>query len=762
MLLLKNRYLAISCLVAIGFMALSIYLPPTFSNAVIIAGAAGAVLSIAVAVAIYVRGLMRQQRFKDMCVYLAVSLLLISVLVSCGYGFFQKDLKAAREYDQCTVTVKGVAERIRYDHSYLSSLEARITEINGESVDLRAIIEFESSSALSENDVFSLTGVSSLLEDNESYLVSDGFVMKVVADGYSVKKTDEADAPWYSVFWRISEQLQRTLEIHTEPETADLVGAMLIGNREELGSETTRDFRRIGISHMLALSGLHVSIVMGFLDFLLSRAEMRRSLRCVFLMMAAFLYLGVTGFSLSAARAVIMVCSVYLAYILSEDSDSITALFVSAVVIFALSPSAIFDVGYWMSFLATLGIIIISDVLSPLHYRLKKKPFYVQIAVKLLSAVSVTLAATVAVSGFSWLVFGEISLISVISNLIFSVPATLLLMLGMLLILFSWLPLVSELLALLLDLLAELFFDIASRLSDIRGIVVSMNYGFVRYIIPPMLALTLILVLVKLGKRWKWTVALPAAAAVIAFSICLNVHISDNRGVSDVVYVKNGRSEMMTVVNTDGASVCDVSSGGYTHLRDACKEASDLCATEIENLILTHYHQYHPNAVMRICEAYMVRNLYLPSPESDNDKRWHRAIVSRLEDSGVSVRIYYPNETIDLGDGCTLRVSEYYYLERSVHPTYTVSVSNNGEDFVYMTSSVYESEEFTETPENTEHIVFGVHGPNIHKAPDISDFALSTTKTLIFADAKDQKGDFDGEFISMDENGKYKITLEGE
>jgi len=760
--LLKNRFLAISCVIAVSIMALSIYIPPELSIAVIAISVVGAVICSVIAAVIYARGIMRQQRIKDIFLYFTVTLLLIAILMSSGYGYFQNDLAIARKYDQCEVTVKGIAEKMRYDYSYSSALEVKITEINGESADIKAILEFEGGSPLEEYDLFILSGTAALPDENEAYLVSDGFVMKISASLWKVDTVGRADVPWYSVFRRISDVLQNVLERKTEPETAGLVGAMVLGNRGELGNKVTRDFSRVGISHMLALSGLHVTIVIGAFDLILKRMEMEKSLRCIFLVLASLLYLGITGLSLSAARAVIMICSVYVAHVLWTDSDSITALFVSAVIIFAVSPAAILDVGYWMSFLATLGIILAVKILSPLHYKLKKKPLYVQSAVNLLTAASVTVAANVAVSAFLWLVFGEISIISVISNLIFSIPATLIIMLGIALLTFSWVPLISDVIVLLLNTLSGLFYTVTAALSEWRGILISLNYGFVKYVIPPMLAVLLFFALIKL--RRKWIMALPALAAVIAFSVCLTVYNVSNRGVSEVTYIKSNKNEMITVVNTKQASICDISSGGFANFKVAYDAVTYQCAAEIENFILTHYHQYHPNALRRICESYMVRNVYLPKPRSENDKKWYDSIMLSFEKSQTAVKLYEPGEDIDIGDGGTLNVSEYYYIDRSVHPVYTVRVTNNGESLLYMSSSIYENKAFEENYTGAEHLIFGIHGPNIHSNPDFSIYDIEKAETVILADGErwSDTGDRAGSgLVTMEKDGIYSVTLDG-
>ena len=102
--------------------------------------------------------------------------------------------------------------------------------------------------------------------------------------------------------------------------------------------------------------------------------------------------------------------------------------------------------------------------------------------------------------------------------------------------------------------------------------------------------------------------------------------------------------------------------------------------------------------------------------------------------------VYYSNEEIDLGGGCSIKLSDKYYIDRSVHSIYSVTISDNGEDIVYFSSSIYESEEFSYDLSSTEHIIFGIHGPNIHSAPIIFPASISKAQTLLLTAPEMQIG----------------------
>ena len=763
MSLLKNSPLAISCLIAIAAMAISTALSPSASLAIIIV-----CLLLAVILFFSVRILSAKRKLfkkatKDLCTYLTLTFVMISLLLSSGFDFYNLDFGIAEKYDQHHVIVRGEVQTVDRDTGYFSSTTVRLTKINEQNVDLMAIIEFESRAPVKAGDRFILDGTASTLTDEDKYLLSKGCVLKITPiNDYNITKVGRiSNKNWYSVFERINELAQNELEKYTEPETADLTGAMLLGNREELDDKILRDFRRSGISHMLALSGLHVSIIIGLIDIVLSKLGVRKIFRCFALMIGAALFLFVTGFSLSAARAVIMACFVYSSFILSTDSDGLTALFTSAFLIFFVSPTALVDVGFWMSFLATLGVIIANQILSPLHFRLKKKHILVQLAVKLLSAISITVAATVATSAFSWLIFGEISLISILSNLLFSVPASLVLTLGLLLLLFSGIPYVTEVISYFLNITVKIFRDGTSILSSIDNVTLSMRYDFVKYIIPTMLLLTLTLLLIKLKR--KWLMIMPTVAAIIAFSVCVTVYNFTNDGIVKVTYYKNKNSEMLTVTDGDTATICDASHGGFSHFYEAYSILSYEYNTEIENIVLTHYHQFHANALIRICQKQIVKNIFLPVPEDDSDEINYSLIINAMKDTDTCVITYRPGDILQIGENSYIRVSEYVYIDRSVHPTYSITVTSGDESIVYFASSMYESEEFNYDLSGHENIIFGCHGPNTRSEIDTSRIITSNGTRIIFSDAQKQcpEGLLSAPGIQTKEKDTVKIILDG-
>lgn len=139
-----------------------------------------------------------------------------------------------------------------------------------------------------------------------------------------------------------------------------ILSALTVGYKEELGEEIRESFSVSGVSHVLALSGLHVGIIFGIL-FLLLRGVMGNSrwavvLRVLIIMLFLWTFAFVTGLSASVVRAVLMCSLTLLASIRSGSVLTVQSLSTAALLMLLYAPCWLFDVGFQLSFIAVLGI----------------------------------------------------------------------------------------------------------------------------------------------------------------------------------------------------------------------------------------------------------------------------------------------------------------------------------------------------------------------------------------------------------------------
>ena len=206
-------------------------------------------------------------------------------------------------------------------------------------------------------------------------------------------------------------------------EASPLARAILLGDRSTLGYFQRYAFRASGVSHTLALSGLHVSALT--LVLLRCIPPNRPRVRAAFVFAFLGIYCAVAGFPASLMRAAIMFMCIVLAPLCLRRNDTASALSLAFIIIVCAEPLSIYSAGFCLSFAAVAGIAMLY---APIMCRLPR----------VLAPVGTTVAATLGTLPFTVMFFGEFSTYSIIAN-IFIVPLiTLALPIGLIALVLSY------------------------------------------------------------------------------------------------------------------------------------------------------------------------------------------------------------------------------------------------------------------------------------------------------------------------------------
>lgn len=149
-----------------------------------------------------------------------------------------------------------------------------------------------------------------------------------------------------------------------------LINALLLGQRQELSQEVYSDFAKAGAVHILAVSGLHVGIIMLILQFLfnpLERLPKGKTLKIICVVLCLWIFAVIAGLSPSVLRAVTMFSFLVYALESNRETSTFNTLLVSAFVLLAIDPNLIFQIGFQMSYLAVFAIIWINPMLQKLY-----------------------------------------------------------------------------------------------------------------------------------------------------------------------------------------------------------------------------------------------------------------------------------------------------------------------------------------------------------------------------------------------------------
>lgn len=207
-----------------------------------------------------------------------------------------------------------------------------------------------------------------------------------------------------------------------EPE-AGLANALLLGYRRTVLSDDLKVFSRVGLSHMIAISGSHITILSALLiNFLLALGIKRKH---SFYLVIAFLiiYPLITGLSASAVRSAIMGGLAFLAIYYKRSTKLINALVFSGALMLLINPQILrAELGFQLSFLALLGIIYLYPIGEKLTekilLKLKLKTRRAKILKNILDIINLTFVSQIITLPILLINFKQLSLISPLANLL--------------------------------------------------------------------------------------------------------------------------------------------------------------------------------------------------------------------------------------------------------------------------------------------------------------------------------------------------------
>lgn len=166
------------------------------------------------------------------------------------------------------------------------------------------------------------------------------------------------------VYWaeKFRDKLLNHLNRHiTHREERSVISALTLGYRAEIDKETVDYFASTGAMHVLSVSGLHVGLIYFILAFFLKHIKRGRAGRISFVFIMLFFlwaYAFISGFSPSVQRATVMFSFVILGESIRRPANIFNSITASALFLVLLNPEVIFDIGFQLSYLAVLGIVL--------------------------------------------------------------------------------------------------------------------------------------------------------------------------------------------------------------------------------------------------------------------------------------------------------------------------------------------------------------------------------------------------------------------
>ncbi|TNF50038.1 MAG: ComEC family competence protein [Bacteroidetes bacterium] len=291
--------------------------------------------------------------------------------------------------------------------------------------------------------------------DQESYIFLDKIQSSLLGD-----RVDQ-----------VHDYLSKTLEDKFEGEELGIIKAMILGDKSSLDSEVRSLFSDTGAMHVLAVSGLHVGIVMIILMTIMSWFSkwIKRNTAIILVTCLLWGYALITGFSPSVLRSVFMFSILILAQLSGRQNVPLNTLFFSAFLLLLIEPNFLFDPGFQLSYLAMIGIFLLYPKIEALfEFRYKWMDY-------LWKGIAVGLAAQVFTTPLSLHYFHQFPNYFVLSNLGMMLLSGVLLGVGIAFLVLARVPVIATIVSTSLLLIVSVTIYFLQFIQELPGAVA---YGF--------------------------------------------------------------------------------------------------------------------------------------------------------------------------------------------------------------------------------------------------------------------------------------------
>ncbi len=476
--------------------------------------------------------------------------------------------------------------------------------------------------------------------DFRRWMLQNGMTYGIsVTDGITVGNTPET-APVCDLAYRLRQRFRASLE-KTMGDGADLAMALLFSDRSGIREEERQAFNRLGIAHIMSVSGLHVGIVAALLFRVLGWLRLKWSRLGILAVLLGF-YCMLTGFSAAAMRAAVMLLLGAAAALRGRPRTPLNYLGIALIVLLTLRPMHAFSAGLILSVSAVLGIYLVKPVLAQwllpgleaprdgmvpklgCDTRKRLRSF----AAKLKDGFLFSLSAQLGVLLPTACYFQQLPIYGVFINIAIVPYTGLLVPVQLLALLLSPVPVAGAAAGRLASAMSDALLWAVSLIDRLPLAAVQVGKTDVSWLLVALLVVIAVSRLVRIRAWRRLAVALTAAALAVA-GIALSTPPSTR-----YIQLSVGQADAALLFDRDTTIAIDAGADGEATLDYLDHEGRD-----IDVLYLTHLHMDHAGGVPYLLDnGIRIGQVYLPAAAEyqrlDTDSL---AVLERIRREGIPV-----------------------------------------------------------------------------------------------------------------------------
>jgi len=500
--------------------------------------------------------------------------------------------------------------------------------------------------------------------DYRRYLAGKGVGATMFSYPYAIK-AGEAVRGNFAV--RLGINLQKrivnVIEKSLPQQQAGLLNGILIGYREGLSEEVQEAFSSAGLTHIMAVSGANISFILLPAAFLLKKLKVRKRIANIALIFLILLFMLITGFEPSVLRASVMACILLIAGILYREPDVYAAIAVSCIILLSVSPCMLFDVGFQLSYGATVSIVMLYKNVKAWFENICIKGKRISLPKWAKESLAATISAQLGVLPLTVLYFNKLSLISVFSNLMAVPMLELITILGMIMAVAGQF---SLFISRLIGYINSVFL---SGVLYITRLTSGIPYASVRTVTPSVIFVVIYYIFVWYVlwyKPAKKTALIPVklkpkhAAVILSVAAILLLPGFIKPRELKITFLDVGQGDSAFIKTCSGKTVL-IDGGGSQNPGQASGIGEkvlipfllDSGVMRLDAVIASHSHSDHTEGLLEVLEHLKVKRLIVPYL---SDETCFEELLSVARAKGVPVSRCYEGEIIRLDDKTYMEV----------------------------------------------------------------------------------------------------------
>ena len=742
--LFNHRRLGLGCVMFLITLFISYYLNSTIKLAtLVLAGVAFAFLLIICAVK-------RTNWIINALIHITAPILCVCIAIIVSIFTFDSDALSPY-YEKEDVPFKGTIAEVIYTDDDVGFYLVNLHRVEENQISAKAELSIHGK-PLNEGDVIEAAGSFSKIEkatvgfDHRAYRLSQNIHATIECDSYTYIESEPMLIQ--SILHKTNSFLDNRLRASKSDTTYSLLTALFLGNKSELSQSVKRDFTRIGLSHALALSGMHITIIVTVLSFALNALQIPRRAKNLLLVFATLFFVALTGFSNSAIRAGIMLSLVHILQLIGRRVSTESALLFSVTIICIVNPFSIFSTSLVLSFFAMQGCLISAKIIhsTRLFRKIRLKPLRYILAslISSLFAMSFTLPVI-------FIVFGNVAVLSPLTNLLISPIITLLIYLAPLYILVSSVPYLGPCVDWLCTKLTDATVFLCTKCASLDNILVPI-ISKIQALGVLLLTISVVALLIVKQKHLIHTVCCILLGALLFTIGSLITSHNSSSSVYLTAYSDTG-GDFLVVEDEGKVTAIDISKTNNSTAFTALGVFSHIGCYEIDTYVFTNYSSNSLSSVNSIvCQA-VVREIILPVPLSDDEKSMAKNIEQAVQEMNISVS-YLESEIKT--QSTTIKFAKANTLGHSNLRSTALTVQCGDTLVAYLGASSYELCDYfiEDSVFQADGIIFGSYGPKYtvqydYEAPQLDacvffgesySFASEGIKQLVSQCIIEQKG----------------------